>query len=111
MNDRAQLPDPLAAATPEGIAVDEHAHSVCRLLLAGSGERGQPQVAGAMLQLLGSSVNVGTLSLAQIVVAGSGDPAVGCISTVRQAVKRYLLPIHLQRAPTFHHKRKLWAFV
>lgn len=104
MDGRYQLPDPSATATPEGIAVDEHAHRVCRVLLAGLGERGQPQVAGALLQLLGSSVNVATVSLAQIVVAGSGDPAVGCISTVRQAVKRCLIPMFLQRACTSHLK-------
>ncbi len=104
MDGKGQVLDPSATATHEGLALDEHAHRVCRVLLAGSGERGQPQVAGALLQLLASSVNVATVSLAQIVVAGSGDPAVGCISTVRQAVKRCFFPTHLPRALAFHPK-------
>ncbi len=79
---------PTPPVLPKSAAADPDVRGPFRVLLAGVGERGQPQVAGALLQLLGSSVNLAAVSLAQIVIAGCGDSALGCISTVRQAAQR-----------------------
>lgn len=59
----------------------------CRLLVAGSGELGQEQVAGALLRLLdGCQVHV--LGLPMLAVAGRGDAVDGAVGLVRDALRR-----------------------
>lgn len=60
----------------------ENAHQVCRLLLAGEGEKGQQAAAGALLKLLGSCPTV-VLGLPQLMAAGSGEGGVGWLSLLR----------------------------
>jgi hypothetical protein len=79
---------PTASALPQTMPASQDVRGLCRVLVSGAGERGQPHVAGTLLQLLGSSVNLAAVSLPQIVVAGCGDSALGCVSTVRKAAQK-----------------------
>jgi hypothetical protein len=78
--------------------------SGCRcLLLSGHGAAGQPEVAAAVLQLLGaaSAAAVHSLSLPAMLLAGDGDVSRGLVCAVREAVARtgrgQLLVLYLAR--------------
>ena len=70
MSDESRAPQHLRPGT---------IHQVCRLLLAGQGEKGQLAVAGALLKLLGSCPKV-VLGLPQLMAAGSGETGAGWLS-------------------------------
>jgi hypothetical protein len=78
--------------------------SGCRcLLLSGHGAAGQPELAAAVLQLLGaaSAAAVHSLSLPAMLLAGDGDVSRGLVCAVREAVARsgrgQLLVLYLPR--------------
>ena len=56
----------------------------CRLLICGSGERGQAQLAGALLHPL-RDAGVHTLTLPSLIVAGQGDVVQGMVRVLKQA--------------------------
>lgn len=78
--------------------------SGCRcLLLSGHGAAGQPELAAAVLQLLGaaSAAAVHSLSLPAMLLAGEGDISRGLVAGVKEAVARtgrgQLLVLYLPR--------------
>ena len=63
-------------------------HQVCRLLVAGNGDKGQQAVAGAVLKLL-SSCPLIVLGLPQLMAAaGSGEAAAGWLSLLHSKAHR-----------------------
>ena len=56
----------------------------CRLLICGSGEQGQAQLAGALLQALRDAGGC-TLTLPSLIVAGQGDVVKGIARALKQA--------------------------
>ena len=79
-------------------------HPPLRLLIAGCGESGQHEVAGAVLKLFGGS-HVTVLSLPTIIAEGAGDAANGVLSLTRAALQRAdphsTLVLHVPRLETW----------